>query len=211
MHKALSNAGITIERSPNVQKPREQTCNGKQKNKFAGAAKKNKANKIAHRSLVPVQTNELSDSDDNNQPEYGPMAIVGKPKHVSPRLINAMLVGITRHNPDSRRTSECDAFVDRVPGNDEFDAQMSNESVNEDLFGDQYVQKTLESRDVMDQQGSAHNYQQDEDSIPGLESYTNDSASDSDGNEYAAVESECSIVDETVRPSPMKMRTRSKA
>ena len=86
-----------------------------------------------------------------------------------------------------------------------------NESVQEDLFGGQYVQKTLESRDVMDQQGSAHDDQRDENSIPGLESYTNDSASDSDGNECAAVESECSIVDETVRPSPMKMRTRSKA
>ena len=69
----------------------------------------------------------------------------------------------------------------------------------------------LESRDVMDQQGSAQDDQRDEDSIPGLESYTNDSASDNDDNEYAAVESECSIVDETVRPSPMKMRTRSKA
>ena len=63
----------------------------------------------------------------------------------------------------------------------------------------------------MDQQGSAQNDQQDEDSIPRLEPYTNDSASDSDGDEYAAVESECSIVDETVRPGPMKMRTRSKA
>ena len=40
MRKALSNAGITMERSPNVQKPREQIANGKQKNKFAGAAKK---------------------------------------------------------------------------------------------------------------------------------------------------------------------------
>ena len=86
-----------------------------------------------------------------------------------------------------------------------------NWSVQEDLFGDQYVQKTLGSRDVMDQQGSAQEDQLDEDSIPGLESYTNDSASDSDGNEYAAVESECSIVDETVRPSPMEMQTRSKA
>ena len=35
----------------------------------------------------------------------------------------------------------------------------------------------------MDHQGSALNDQQGEDSIPGLESYTNDSASDSDGNE----------------------------
>ena len=102
--------------------------------------------------------------------------------------------------------------MDRVPDNDEIDAQMSfNESVNEELFGDQYVQKTLESRDVMDQQGSAQDDQRDEDSIPELEPYTNDSASDNDDNEYAAVESECSIVDETVRPSQMKMRTRSKA
>ena len=46
---------------------------------------------------------------------------------------------------------------------------------------------------------------------PELETYSNDSASDKDGDECAAVESECSIVDETVRPSPMKMRTRSKA
>ena len=30
-------------------------------------------------------------------------------------------------------------------------------------------------------------------------------------SQYAAVEPECSIVDETIRPSPMKMRTRSKA
>ena len=123
-----------------------------------------------------------------------------------------MMVEITRRNSDSRRTSECDVFVDRVQDNDEIYAQMSfNESVQEELFGDRNVQKTLESRDVMDQQGSAQNDQQGEDSIPGLESYTNDSASDSDGNEYAAVKSECSIVDETVRPSPMKMRTRSKA
>ena len=83
--------------------------------------------------------------------------------------------------------------------------------MQEELFGDRDVQKALESRDVMDQQGSAQNDQQDEDIIPGLEPYTNDSASDSDDDEYAVVESECSIVDKTVRPSPMKMRTRSKA
>ena len=86
-----------------------------------------------------------------------------------------------------------------------------NESVQEELFGDQYIHKTLASRDVMDQQGSAQEDQRDEDSIPELEPYTNDSASNNDGNECAAVESECSIVDETVRLSPMKMRTRSKS
>ena len=31
MRKALSNAGITIERSPNVQKPREKPAHGRQK------------------------------------------------------------------------------------------------------------------------------------------------------------------------------------
>ena len=36
--------------------------------------------------------------------------------------------------------------VDRVQDNDEVDAEMSfHESVQENLFGDQYVQKTLES------------------------------------------------------------------
>ena len=46
---------------------------------------------------------------------------------------------------------------------------------------------------------------------PGLEPYSNNSASDKDGYEYAAVESECDIVDETVQPSQMKMRTRSRS
>ena len=104
MRKALGNAGITIEKSPNGQKPREQIAHGKQKNKFAGAAKKNKANKLAQKSLVPV-ANQYSDCDDDNQPEYGNMVIVAKPKHLSPRLINAMMVGITRSNPDHRRIS----------------------------------------------------------------------------------------------------------
>ena len=57
---------------------------------------------------------KLSDSDDDNQPEYGGMmTIVVKPKkHVSPQLMNSMLVGITRSNSDFQRISECDVFVD---------------------------------------------------------------------------------------------------
>ena len=62
----------------------------------------------------------------------------------------------------------------------------------------------------MDQQGDAQEDQQAEDPPPGFEPYSDDSASDKDGNEYEAVESECDIVDETVRPNPMEMRTRSK-
>ena len=42
----------------------------------------------------------------------------------------------------------------------------------------------------MDQQGDAQEDQQAEDSPPGLEPYNSDVASDKDGNEYAAVESE---------------------
>ena len=64
-----------------------------------------------------------------------------------------------------------------------------NESVQEELFGDQYVQKTLEPRDVMDPQGDAQENQRAEDSIPELEPYSSDSASDNDGDECAAVES----------------------
>ena len=112
MRKALSNAGIILKRSSNVQKPREKNVNGKQENKFAGTAKKNKSNKIAQRSLVPVDKTELSDSDDETQPEYGAMTIVVKPrKHVSPRLMNSMLVGITRRNSDFRRISECAHYL----------------------------------------------------------------------------------------------------
>ena len=79
------------------------------------------------------------------------------------------------------------------------------------MFGDQYVQKTLEPRIAIDQQGDAREDQQAEELIHELGPYSNDSASDNDGNECAAVESECSIVDETVRASSIKMRTRSKA
>ena len=139
--------------------------------------------------------------------------IVAKPKkrHVSPRSMNAMLVGITRSNPDMQRISGSNESVHRVLSSDELDAQMSfDRSLNANLFGEQDVQKALESRDKMDQQGDAQEYQYAEDPPPKLEPYSDDSASDNDGDEYAAVESEDEIVDETIRPSPTKMRTRSK-
>ena len=96
-------------------------------------------------------------------------------------------------------------------GSDEVDSQTSFDgSLNENLFGDQDVQKALESRDIMDKQVDAQADQIAEDSIPDLESYGDDSASDKDGDEYAATEPEDGIVDETVSPSPKKIRTRSK-
>ena len=76
---------------------------------------------------------------------------------LSLRLMNAMLVGITRRNSDMQRISECDASVDRVLGSDELDvlgsdeldAQMSFDgSLNANLFGEQDVQKAFESRNL---------------------------------------------------------------
>ena len=176
MCRAMTNAGISFEESPNGPKPREQSANGKQKNKFAGTVKtKNKANRTVQRSLAPVPNrNEVSDSDDEPQLEHGYVTIVAKPKmkHVSPRVMNAMLVGITkRSEPDMQRISEREASVDRELGSDEFDAQTSIDgSFQQDLFGD-YVQKAVESRDAMDQQGDVQEDQIAEDSTPDLEPY----------------------------------------
>ena len=103
----MTRVGISFDKSPNKQKPREQAANGKQKGKFAGTAKtKNRTDKVAQRSLAPApHRNEVSKSDDEPQPEYGNIAIVVKPqkKHVSPWTINAMLVGITRRDPHHLR------------------------------------------------------------------------------------------------------------
>ena len=90
-----------------------------------------------------------------------------KKKHVSPRAMNAMLVGTTKHrDPDMRMISEREASVVRELGNDKLDAQTSIDgSFQQDLFGD-YVQKALESRDVMYQQGDAQEDQNVEESTP---------------------------------------------
>jgi hypothetical protein len=46
----MTRAGISFDKSPNKQKPREQAANGKQKGKFAGTAKtKNRTDKTAQR------------------------------------------------------------------------------------------------------------------------------------------------------------------
>ena len=84
-------------------------------------------------------------------------------------------------------------------------------SLQENLFADQYVQKTLGPRDVMDQQGDAQEDPIMNDSAPELESENEDSALDKDGDECAAAESDYEAVDETVSPSPMKNRTGSKS
>ena len=83
--------------------------------------------------------------------------------------------------------------------------------MNENIFGDQEFQKALESRDVMDQRGDAQEDPITDDSTPELESDSEDGASDKEGHECVAAKSDNDIVDETMPPSPMKNRTRSKA
>ena len=63
----------------------------------------------------------------------------------------------------------------------------------------------------MDWQGDAQEDQTAEDSTPELETNSVDCSSDKEGDEHAAAESEDEIVDETIPPSPGKVRTRSKA
>ncbi len=83
IRKALIRSGISFDRSPNEQKPRELSANGKQKNNFARTAKKKNRpwkDKIAQRYMVPVQEKENdTDSYDDNQPEFVVVATVIKP------------------------------------------------------------------------------------------------------------------------------------
>ncbi len=69
--------------------------------------------------------------------------------------------------------------------------------MTEFLFGTPDIQKALESRDATVAQGDAQYVPMDE-----------DSASDKDGDEYAAAESEDEIVFKTIPQSPMIDQTR---
>ncbi len=87
IRKAMIRSGISFDRSPNEQKPRESSANGKQKNNFAGTAKKkNRKDKVAQRFPLNVllcqlkQMKNVSDSDDDNQLEFGGVARVIKPQ-----------------------------------------------------------------------------------------------------------------------------------
>ena len=107
---------------------------------------------------------------------------------------------------------ESEASVDRESSSDKVDARTSFDgSLNENLLGDTYVQKALEFRDGMGQQGDAQEDPITNVSVPELESENEDSASDKDGEECVAAESDDAIADETVSPSPMKNRARSRS
>jgi hypothetical protein len=62
-----------------------------QKNNFAGTAKKrNRKDKVSQRSLVAAEEKgSVSDSNEDNQPEFGLVAMIKSQKPLSPRSINA--------------------------------------------------------------------------------------------------------------------------
>ena len=74
---------ISFDKLSNKQKQKDTSANGKQKNNFAGTAKKrSRKDKVAQRSLVAVEEKDnVADSDEDTQPdsEFGGVAIVNKP------------------------------------------------------------------------------------------------------------------------------------
>ncbi len=70
MCKAMIRSKISFDMAPNELKQKEPSANGKQKNTFAGTAKKNRKDKVAQCSLVAVgEKDSISDSYEDNQPE----------------------------------------------------------------------------------------------------------------------------------------------
>ena len=98
------------------------------------------------------------------------------------------MVGITRSSSEFRRISDSDASVDRELDGEDADAQTSYDgSFHDGLFGNN-VHKALESGDVRDPQGYAPEDHNDIDSMPNLEPYSDDGASDKDEQEHVQAE-----------------------
>ena len=76
--KAMIRSRITFDKLPNEEKQKDVSTNGRQKNNFAGTAKKwNRKDKVAQRCLVAVEEKDsVSDSDEDTKPEFGGVAIV---------------------------------------------------------------------------------------------------------------------------------------
>jgi hypothetical protein len=103
--KAMIRSGISFDKLPKEQKQKDASTNGRQKNNFAGTAKKrNGKDKVVQRSLVAVEEKDsVSDSYEDTQSEFGRVAIVNKPqKYLSPRIINThpRMAEIKRHDFD---------------------------------------------------------------------------------------------------------------
>ncbi len=66
IRKVMISAGISFDKIPNEQKPKDAPEKGKQKNNFAGTAKKrNRKDLVAQHSLVAIEEkNRVTDSDE---------------------------------------------------------------------------------------------------------------------------------------------------
>ena len=121
----MVNHCISIESAPTSNKQREQPAVVKQNVRFAGIAKKKNRRQV--NSIQPREPN-LSDSDNESQ-QHALSMIVIKPKSKkehSPRSMNKMLVGYTRHNhKDAACNREREAAVERESSSDYIEARMS--------------------------------------------------------------------------------------
>ncbi len=113
----MVNHCISVESAPTSNKQKEQAAVVKQNGRFAGiAAIAKKKNSGPMNSIQPNQPN-LSDSDNEPQ-EHSYSMIMIKPKSKkehSPRSMNKMLVGYTRHyHKDAACNSERVAAEERV-------------------------------------------------------------------------------------------------
>ena len=152
IRKAMIDAGISFYKIPNEQKPKDASEKGKQKNNFAGTAKKrNRKDQVAQRSLVVVEEKDsVTDSNEEPQPEFGGVAIVVKSqKHLSPWTINAhpQLAGMKRHDLDSiEQVKASEASSDRRESLDEVEACLATDGIcTNDLFGSPMIQQPGES------------------------------------------------------------------
>ncbi len=137
----MVNHCISLEPAPTSNKQKEQSAVVKQNGRFAGIAKKKNRRQV--NSIQPNQPS-LSDSDNESQ-QHAHSMIVIKPKSKkehSPRSMNKMLVGYTRHDhKDAACNREREAAVERGSSSDYIEARMSIDgSLQEDLFCDKHDQ-----------------------------------------------------------------------
>ncbi len=179
---------------------------------------------MSQRCLVAVEEKDnVSDSDEDTQPEFGGVAIVRKPqKHLSPQIINAhpRMAGMQRHDLERiQRIKEREASVGRREILDEVEAYLAtDESCTNELFGTPYlgpkIQGPVESGDATDAQGDALETLSTEDleQDPGPEvSVSDEDGDECDAAECVAAESDDEIVDGALSQSPVKNHTKSRS
>ena len=136
----MVNHGISLEPTPTSNRQKEQSAVVKQNGRFAGIAKKKN-----RRPVNSIQPNEptLSDSDNEPQQQAHSMIVIklkSKKEH-SPRSMNQMLVGYTRHDHRGAACNrEREEAVKRESSSDYIEALMSVDwSLQEDLFCDNHA------------------------------------------------------------------------